>query len=109
MVHFVNHLANEVEYHKAEDIDYTLGLHMHDTGGKYGRCFMCGTAAMNYDKELLLPLCGFDCKASLIEMRLRVQKNETFDLFNWLIDQSVYGDDIIFRQIDKELRGGGLI
>jgi len=50
LVHFVNHLANEVEYHRAEPLEYSMELHLHDNGGKYGKCFICGAPAANYDK-----------------------------------------------------------
>jgi hypothetical protein len=65
---------------------------------------MCGAPAGNYDKEMLLPLCGFDCKGSLTELRVKINRSEIFDLFSWLIEQSVYGDEVVFRQIGRELR-----
>jgi hypothetical protein len=71
---------------------------------------MCGAPAGNYDKEMLLPLCGFDCKGSLTELRVKINRSEIFDLFSWLIEQSVYGDEVVFRQIGRgveELGGGG--
>lgn len=62
---FIGHLVNEVELHQAADIDYSL-LHQHESGAKYGRCFICSQPAPNYDKEVLVPLCGFECKNVLI-------------------------------------------
>lgn len=37
-------------------------------------------------------------------MRLRINKNEIFDVLSWLIDQSIYGDEVVFRLISRQLR-----
>lgn len=37
-------------------------------------------------------------------MRLRINKNENYDVLSWLIDQSVHGDEVTFRLISRQLR-----